>query len=152
MAKRKRFKKAQRQRRVELEQGTSYEARNKFLLELKFKDYKSYLKSKLWKRVRAKVFKKKGCACEVCHAYATEIHHSRYHKNDLLGRNLKFLHPLCRECHENIEFDGEKKLSLKEAVAKQEILKGKAKKERAIQEYVEEEYGYLDQEFFGMKF
>lgn len=152
MAKRKRLKKAQRQRKVELQEGSSYEARNKFLAELRFKDYKSYLKSKLWAKVRAKVFKKKGRVCEICHAHATEVHHSRYHKNDLLGRNLKFLHPICGDCHKNIEFDGEKKLTLKRAVEKQGVLKERAEKDRAVQEYIEEEYGYLDQEFFGMRF
>lgn len=137
---------------AELQSGESYEARNIFLRQLKFKDYKSYLKSRLWKKVRGKVFKKKGCACEICGNYATEIHHSRYHKNDLLGRNLKFLHPLCRDCHYSIEFDGEKKLSLKEAVKKQGVLKEKSAKEQKIQKYIEEEYGYLDEEFFSMRF
>lgn len=81
-----------------------YRERNATLHAMGFKSYRVYLASDLWKLVRSRVFRKKGRICSLCPAPATSVHHNRYHRNDLLGKNLKFLNPICNACHEEIEF------------------------------------------------
>lgn len=89
--------------------GTSYKSRSIGLKELGFSRYSDYLASDLWRRVRSLVYKLKGHKCYLCDAEATELHHNRYHKNDLIGKRLKYINPICRQCHQRIEFrDGEK--------------------------------------------
>ena len=86
-------------------------ARDRRLKAIGFNSYKEYLKSDLWKSIRENVFDVKGkmCAAKDCTAPATQIHHTRYKMEELGGRNLRHLHPLCRDCHYKIEFDGKKK-------------------------------------------
>lgn len=90
--------------------GWSYASRSRTLNLMGFRSYAEYLKSDLWRRVRAKVFASKGRACCICGEHATQVHHNRYHRNDLLGKRLRFLNPICGRCHEGIEFlaDGNK--------------------------------------------
>lgn len=84
--------------------GRDYLSRWINLRALGFKTYKEYLRSDLWKQVRAEVFAAKGRSCYLCGEPATELHHNRYHRNDLTGKKLKHIHPICRGCHEGIEF------------------------------------------------
>lgn len=93
--------------------GRTYQSRDATLKELGFSSYAEYLNSSLWKQVRTKVFRVKGRSCHLCNGYAGMVHHNRYHKNDLLGKNLSFLFPICAVCHERIEFSKRgKKLDL----------------------------------------
>lgn len=133
-----------------LKAGEDYASRNHTLKELGFDSYKDYLKSRLWKKIRSKIMNRANYVCEICQSHATEVHHSRYHRNDLLGKTLKFLHPLCGDCHYNVEFKKGVKLSLKDATQKQNGLKEKAEKQRKTDSYIEEEYGWLDKEFFAI--
>lgn len=96
----KKFRKAARK-----EAGESYESRNLILQSLGYKTYADYLTSDLWEHVRGKVFRLKGSNCHLCKAPATELHHNRYHKNDLTGKCVTYIHPVCRGCHSRIEFD-----------------------------------------------
>lgn len=103
---------------MSLRDGKSYASRNFYLRMLGFCSYAAYLKSDLWKKVRKRVFECKGRDCYLCGKYATQVHHNRYHKNDLTGKRLKFLNPICGECHDGIEFLAGKKASLEQAKRK----------------------------------
>lgn len=133
-----------------LESGEDYGSRNHTLKKLGFDTYKDYLKSNLWKKIRTKIMTRANHTCEICHSKATEVHHSRYHRNDLLGKTLKFLHVLCGDCHYNVEFKKGRKLSLKEAVEKQKGLTKKAGETRETESYILDQYGWLDEEFFSI--
>lgn len=132
--------------------GENYRSRNLILKEMGFECYKDYLRSSLWKEIRMRVLERDVFKCQICDGNATQVHHSRYHKRDLTGKNIKFLHSLCEDCHENIEFDNGKKLWMDEALKKQKKLTATAQEEKSTQQYVEKEYGYLDEEFLAMRF
>lgn len=91
--------------------GRSYASRSRELKRIGFSSYRAYLASELWARIKARVYRDLGDACWLCGGRATQLHHNRYHKNDLLGRRTKFIKPICGACHESIEFtvDGEKR-------------------------------------------
>ncbi len=82
-----------------------YLKRNRLLKKLGFGSYREYLMSDLWREIREKVFAAKGRVCFLCPAAATEIHHCRYAKSDLLGRRMIGMFPLCGKCHHAVEFD-----------------------------------------------
>lgn len=104
----------------------SYEQRDKILLDMGFTSYAEYLESKLWARIRRRVYK--VCQKCPCGKDATEIHHRSYKRQFLQGRGkiFQFLTPVCRECHEHIEFDGERKTSLDEANSRLDKIREKA--------------------------
>jgi len=83
--------------------GLCYSTRNLNLKLMGLKTYKHYLYSKMWKSIRVKVFTAKGRICSLCPAKATELHHNRYHIDDLAGRTLEHIHPICNSCHDFIE-------------------------------------------------
>lgn len=103
--------------------GDTYEERNSTLYHLGFSSYAEYLESDLWKKIRDRVYKMKGRGCLLCERPATELHHNRYHKNDLLGKTLSFIHPICRDCHLSIEYDRDKKVSAKTAAKRFDSLR-----------------------------
>ena len=98
-----------------LSHGYSYVSRGFWLSQLGYKTYAKYLASEQWKDIRARALETHGYDCYLCGERATEVHHLRYHKNDLIGRRLKFLKPICRACHYEIEFEGDKKQSVRKA-------------------------------------
>jgi len=102
-------------RRKNKKSGTSYKSRNDWLARMGFGSYRDYLNSDLWRDIRRKVFAAKGSRCRICRKKATELHHHRYHGNDLAGIKTKFIHPVCRACHISIEFDGGKKRDMRKA-------------------------------------
>lgn len=111
--------------------GLSYASRNRNLALLGFRSYADYLKSDLWRKIRAKVFLVKGRACWICGEYATQVHHNRYHRNDLLGKRLRFLNPICGKCHETIEFRGDdSKATVKQAGKAFEQLRARFSEQR----------------------
>lgn len=93
------------------ENGQSYESRNLILRKMGFRSYAEYLKSDLWKRVRASMFKRKDRLCYICSDPAYTGHHNRYRESDLNGETIKHLHPICEKCHDRIELepDGSKR-------------------------------------------
>lgn len=97
--------------------GDDYASRNKWLKTIGFDTYADYLASNLWKKIKADVYRRKGKKCFLCGEPASEIHHNRYHLNDLRGKKLKFLNPICRVCHDAIEFHDGRKATLKQAKA-----------------------------------
>lgn len=91
--------------------GESYTARTSALIRLGFRTYADYLKSELWRRVRSSVFIVNGTTCKCCGGGADQVHHMNYSEATLQGRRLDALIPICRPCHEKIEFnpDGSKR-------------------------------------------
>ena len=79
-------------------------ARARTLFYLGFNSYKEYLRSKLWRGIRQRVFAAKGRQCVLCGRKAAQIHHRSYDRATLLGLILTFLEPICKRCHEKIEF------------------------------------------------
>lgn len=72
-----------------------------------FQDYRDYLSSPLWREIRLRVFQSRGTKCKVCReAEATQIHHERYTPENLSGKSLADLVPICPACHEFIERNG----------------------------------------------
>lgn len=84
--------------------GRSYDSRDAELRRIGFDSYRDYLRSDLWRAVREKVFEAKGRACHLCGGVANQVHHNRYHANDLTGKRLAYLNPVCDSCHRKIEF------------------------------------------------
>lgn len=85
--------------------------REQVLASMGFRSYGGYLKSKLWKSIRGRVYAEKGKKCSLCDALAVQIHHRRYDKKTLSGEDLTWLEPVCLHCHEAVEFnvDGSKR-------------------------------------------
>ena len=81
-----------------------YIVRSTTLSSIGFKSYREYLSSPLWYSIKLKVFTLKGHSCAAkCGKEAACIHHRKYHKEVLLGKDLGPLVPLCHGCHEKIE-------------------------------------------------
>ena len=106
---------ANRQQRKLNAKGEDYGSRNANLRRMGFGSYAEYLASDLWREIRRKVFAAKGRACSLCNAPASQLHHNRYHTNDLKGKRLTFISPVCRSCHERIEFQGGRKVGVMDA-------------------------------------
>jgi 5-methylcytosine-specific restriction endonuclease McrA len=100
--------------------GTNYTSRNNNLSFLGFSSYRDYLASELWDSIRFRVFMEKGTACTVCKMPASQVHHNRYSIDDLDGSTIEELHPICGNCHGDIEFRSKdrKKLFLGQAKMK----------------------------------
>lgn len=98
--------------------GKNYDERDRFIRDIGFSSYRDYLASDLWRSIRARVYAAKGRKCVLCPQDASQLHHDRYHANDLLGKTLEFIHPLCEMCHKRIEFDEDgRKVKMKVARA-----------------------------------
>lgn len=97
--------------------GEDYKSRAVGLRAIGFASYREYLRSDLWKEIRSKVYAAKGRECYLCGEPATQLHHNRYHKNDLLGKKIRFINPVCDPCHEAIEFEGNEKVTLRQAAS-----------------------------------
>lgn len=95
-----------------------YYERNTILEKMGFKTYHDYLKSDLWKSIRERVFSECGSDCFVCANRAFQAHHEYYTEANLRGRTLTHIRPICRECHDIIEFDCGIKLMDSERIAK----------------------------------
>lgn len=95
----------------------SYSHRNQTLREMGYASYAEYLRSPLWKGIRRKALLWNGTQCRRCKAPATEIHHADYRRPTLQGTVMHALIPVCRDCHKQAEFDGDRKTSHGEANA-----------------------------------
>jgi hypothetical protein len=92
--------------------GATYADRDAWVRSIGFAGYGEYLASPLWGQVRERVFRAKGNRCFLCGRHATQVHHNRYHKSDLLGLSLKYLNPICGRCHTTIEYGEDGKRSV----------------------------------------
>lgn len=81
-----------------------YGARNKNLRAMGFENYREYLKSEIWQRIRRLILRE-GVECVGgCGRAATQVHHGRYSRDVLEGRDLRHLYPICGGCHFRSEF------------------------------------------------
>ena len=92
-----------------------YVAREQALLACGFESYREYLASHVWNTVRELAFGKHGRKCVKCGEHATEIHHTFYTPDVLLGVELDALKPVCDKCHRNAEWSGGEKMTLAQA-------------------------------------
>jgi hypothetical protein len=116
-------KRLNRQRREykklsEEQQKTMFDDRLSILFYLGFKSYAEYLRSSLWRRIKS-AFLELHPYCCCCLRHANQIHHRAYDYDTLAGLSNEQLAPICRKCHNEIEFytDGSKRYGL-EAVNK----------------------------------
>lgn len=111
--------------------GRTYASRDQILRGMGYNSYQEYLKSDLYALIRRKVFAQKGANCRVCSKQATELHHNRYSRKELTGKSVKFINPICRECHEKIEFEkGEGGEVFKNSLANAHLKYRKLRRER----------------------
>lgn len=78
--------------------------RDKALFDLGFASYRDYLRSDLWKAIRAAVLETTP-KCELCDSKAQHVHHLRYTRQSLTARARWALVAICAECHRKVEFD-----------------------------------------------
>lgn len=92
-----------------VDEKMAYAARNAALHELGFSSYQTYLYSAIWQDIRRKILTP-SARCRACGKHATTVHHNRYRLEDLNGKCLDHLIPVCRRCHKLAEFttNGEK--------------------------------------------
>jgi len=65
-------------------------------------NYKAYLRSPIWKKIRAEVLEAADYECAGCVAEATQVHHRDYRPRVLAGEDRVALVPLCKDCHDFI--------------------------------------------------
>jgi len=75
------------------------------LKALGYRNYKDYLSSNLWRKLRSKAIKTSGGLCCCCGEAATEVHHRNYDLETLKNGGDFSLVPLCNACHHLAEFD-----------------------------------------------
>lgn len=74
------------------------------LINLGYSNYWDYLQSEQWRAIRQRVLELHKGKCLFCPLNATQIHHTSYRRSVLVGTDLSKLIPLCRSCHQGIEF------------------------------------------------
>lgn len=96
-------------------------------------EYKKYLRSEKWQKIRKSVFSARGKKCEICSKSKwLHIHHLTYER--IFNELPEDLQILCRTCHEKAHGITNKvkpkkpKLSLAQKVARRKKIKKKAKK------------------------
>ena len=80
-----------------------------------FGSYQEYLKSDLWKSIRARVLERDNYKCRLCGKHATQVHHRHYGIRTMKGKTLTHLMSVCGGCHQKIEIDCEGKKRSKSA-------------------------------------
>lgn len=86
--------------------------------------YREYLKSRKWKKIRARVLRRDKGLCRLCETRrATQVHHRSYDVATMKGDRLEALYSVCRQCHDLLTFDvvGERR-SMKEMQRKTRLL------------------------------
>jgi hypothetical protein len=91
-----------------------YRNRDRLLASMGFGDYDSYLRSDLWRSIRAAVLHRDDGCCRLCGMPATEVHHRLYDEATMRGHEIEMLVSICRTCHQKIEFTSSgKKIAFK---------------------------------------
>ena len=84
----------------------AYAIRNEILLELGFRDYRAYLRSKLWKSIRERKLAVDPL-CFGCNrsgdSAMMQVHHGEYTRTNLTGESQAGLFSICSRCHHWIE-------------------------------------------------
>ena len=107
--KKRRFRKLPRKYRHRVRPNQDmeeYADRNKLLIELGYRDYKHYLRSSLWKTIRARKIEQDP-ECYGCNRgddrITLQVHHGKYTEANLTGKSLEHLFTICARCHKWIE-------------------------------------------------
>lgn len=95
--------------------GHNYTDRSINLVLIGFSSYAKYIKSALWAGIRFRVLAAMESKCHGCSRDASEVHHRKYGIEQLKGTDVRDLVPICRDCHQSIEFDGKTKRTLEQA-------------------------------------
>lgn len=92
-----------------MEESAQYAERDAIVKSLGYSSYRTYLHSAIWKGIRHNVLLQ-NTRCRACGKKATQIHHNRYLLEDMNGKCLEHLIPVCGTCHRAAEFskDGSK--------------------------------------------
>lgn len=80
-----------------------YAYRDDNLQRLGFSSYGRYLKSELWKTIRAAVLERDHHRCQFCGRLAKTAHHRAYDPATLAGECLNALSAICQRCHKRVE-------------------------------------------------
>lgn len=75
-----------------------YAERNTAVRSIGMSSYDEYLASPLWASIRSRILD--GAECYACGHTPTQVHHSRYTKQTLIGRDDSNLFALCGVCHQ----------------------------------------------------
>lgn len=112
-----------------------YEARDALLRSRGFASYDAYLESSIWAEKRRIVLLRAGRRCACCNKRPTkgthpptQVHHSAYTEEILLGNSIEGLIAICRDCHKKAEFlsDGTK-ATLDQANARIDLMRSMLK-------------------------
>ena len=68
-------------------------------------DYKAYLRSEKWKRIRRAVLRRDKRRCRSCGRRASQVHHGSYDPETMRGARLDKLYAICGKCHEAVSRD-----------------------------------------------
>lgn len=69
--------------------------------------YQDYLNGENWKIIREEILKRDNNVCRICKATATLVHHFKYTREILEGKNCAMLVSLCQSCHYKCHHDYE---------------------------------------------
>jgi len=97
-----------------------FSSRDQLVREVGLPDYRTYLESELWGRIRRRVLRQANSRCCCCDNRATQVHHSRYTLENLAGNSLIGLHAICAECHELVHLNEEQFIALDESAERLE--------------------------------
>lgn len=98
-----------------------YLDRWKIVRSLGFVDYRDYLQSEMWAKIRARVLKKAGRKCSMCDNRANQVHHIKYTRENMSGKSLSHLIASCEECHELIHLDDGSFVAQKESKSRVDL-------------------------------
>lgn len=103
----------------EVRRARVYRERDRVVRSMGFDSYPAYLRSELWRNIRAQVLER-SLECYGCGMKATQAHHTAYRKKDLEGRDLGRILAVCASCHRKAEFRSvdSTKLNTAQATAK----------------------------------
>lgn len=91
--------------------GLTYRQRDEYLYASGYRTYDEYLRSGQWDSVRRQILGA-GTKCRYCGKPATLVHHTLYTYNNLSGKSLEGLVPICGTCHKRIEMCNGKKVRM----------------------------------------
>jgi len=79
--------------------------------KIKFENYRTFLHSEYWKRIRNKVLKRDEYTCRKCGStYNLQVHHKTYENHGAEHKHLNDLITLCNFCH-TLEHQADKELN-----------------------------------------
>ncbi|TAM36941.1 MAG: HNH endonuclease [Burkholderiaceae bacterium] len=67
-------------------------------------DYRDYLKSALWRRIKKRVLERDKKTCQCCGGRGNVVHHRSYERDVMEGHNDAMLATVCNGCHDIIHF------------------------------------------------